>query len=193
MFIPDREDIVRVMKEKGYAFFEKGCNNLNIIGIRNDQLITNAFDDTLCCIYRNVYGWVTRYWRITTDPGRYYAEHPCNDKGTAVLVPGQYRGAFTLGWHKGRYEALVQYKPVTVYRDNNKDHKIDTGRTETGMFGINIHKAGRKSVQVDRWSAGCQVFAVEKDFDDFMRICEYSAVLYGPVFTYTLLERKDFE
>ena len=50
MFIPDREDIVRVMKKKGYAFFEKGCNNLNIIGIRNDQLITNAFDDTLCCI-----------------------------------------------------------------------------------------------------------------------------------------------
>ena len=71
MFIPDREDIVRVMKEKGYAFFDKGCSNLNIIGIRNDQLITNAFDDTLCCIYRNVNGWVTRYWRITTDPGRY--------------------------------------------------------------------------------------------------------------------------
>lgn len=193
MFIPDRDDVVRVMKKKGYAFFDKGTNNLNIIGIRNNQQITNAFDDTMCCIYRSIYGWVTRYWRISTDPGFYYAEHPCNDNGTAILVPGQYRGAFIIGKHKGQYTALVQYKPVTVYRDRNKDHTIDTGRTETGMFGINIHKAGRKSVQVDRWSAGCQVFAVEKDFNDFMKLCDTSSIYYGPVFTYTLLERKDFD
>lgn len=192
MLIPDMASVRAVMKKKGYVFFDSGRWNLNIIGIRSSQLITNAFDDTMCCFYRAEQGWVSRYWKITTDPGYYYTENPCNEQGTAILVPGQYRGAFRIGKHKGRYEALVQNKSVTVYRDRNRDHTIDTMHTAAGMFGINIHKAGSQSVQVDRWSAGCQVFASEKDFNDFMTLCRRSAEYYGPVFTYTLLERKDF-
>jgi hypothetical protein len=33
-----------------------------------------------------------------------------------------------------------------------------------GIFGINIHKAGSRvegSTQIDKWSAGCQVFSKE--------------------------------
>ena len=46
-----------------------------------------------------------------------------NVKGTAILVPGQYRGAYKIGFHKGKYKALVQAKPVKLYIDNDKDNK----------------------------------------------------------------------
>ena len=44
-----------------------------------------------------------------------------------------------------------------------------------GLFGINIHRAtkweGKKSTQIDKWSAGCQVIAANDDFKLFMEIC----------------------
>jgi hypothetical protein len=50
-----------------------------------------------------------------------------------------------------------------VYRDNNKNDVIDfvSQSLDTGVFGINLHHASAtgESVQVDGWSAGCQVFA----------------------------------
>ena len=57
----------------------------------------------------------------TTDPGLYYRHNPLNCFGTAVLVPGQYRGAFVLGQHQGLYEALTQGKSLPVYRDDDLD------------------------------------------------------------------------
>ena len=43
---------------------------------------------------------------------------------------------------------------------------------------------------VDRWSAGCQVFASAGDFAKFMELVEKSAEEYGPSFSYTLLMEK---
>lgn len=70
-----------------------------------------------------------------------------NPKGTAILAPGQYQSSHKIGLHRGKYKALVQHRPVTVYRDNNKDSKYDLEPTkkDTGIFGINIHKAGQDS------------------------------------------------
>ena len=63
-----------------------------------------------------------------------------------------------------------------------------------GIFGINIHKAGSRvdgSTQIDKWSAGCQVFAKESDFNQFMEICNKAKDVWGNSFTYTLIESKD--
>ena len=54
-----------------------------------------------------------------------------------------------------------------------------------GYFGINIHKAGLNSVNVDKWSAGCQVFKSAVDFDEFIRLCKMQT---WDTFTYTLIE-----
>ena len=63
-------------------------------------------------------------------------------KGTAVLVPGQHRRCYKLGRHQGKYEALVQAEVLQVYRDNNKDTKVDAGGPiDSGWHGINIHRA----------------------------------------------------
>ena len=135
----------------------------------------------------------TPIYPCTTDPGYKSLTNPVNIKGCAILVPGQYRGCFKKGYHKGQYLALVQHKPVKVFRDANKDFYLDCDEStiEEGMFGINIHKAGESSVVVDGWSAGCQVLARSMDFRELMNIVNLAVPLWGDVFTYTLLEEKD--
>ncbi len=61
----------------------------------------------------------------------------------------------------------------------------------SGMFGINIHKAGQDSTWVENWSEGCQVFKRVKDFDAFLAICKKAAKIHGNKFSYTLLESTD--
>ena len=118
-----------------------------------------------------------------------------NAKGTAILAPGQYRGCWELGKHKGQYKALVQKKNIKVYRDNNRNDVYDMlcHKTDTGVFGLNIHRSNeyRTSKYVDKYSAGCQVFANPKDFDAFIRLCEKQKQLYGNSFTYTLIDESD--
>ena len=56
-------------------------------------------------------------------------------EGTAILAPGQYRGAYQIGKQRGRYKALTQRTEVTVYRDPDKNETLDVqeNRTETGF------------------------------------------------------------
>lgn len=172
------------MAAKGYAFFENGEFNLNIIGVRNSDTgkkVTNAFDDKLIVAYKQGGGWVVKEWPATCD----------NGGGTARLVPNQYRGSHAIGLHQGKYEALKQCGPVTVYRDFTKDGIYQEDKKETGVFGINIHKAGVDSARVDDWSHGCQVFKRVADFNEFMLLVKKAAALHGNRFTYTLIESKD--
>jgi lysozyme len=69
-------------------------------------------------------------------------------QGIATLMPGVWQ--YRVGTHgitkppERRYEALVQAGPVMVTRDG--------GKTETGWFGINIHRGGFNTTS----SEGCQ-------------------------------------
>lgn len=190
-------DFESLFKKRNYAYFKNGSFNLNIIGIRTTKTdkITNEFDDALVVIYTTEDGKEIRYcYPITTDPGRAYMKNPLSNKGTAILVPGQYRASWKIGMHQGKYRALTQHKPVKVYRDGNKNdvYNFDPKTIEEGIFGINIHKAGAASVQVDKWSAGCQVFANTVDFNHFMKLCDKQVEKgYGKLFTYTLLTDKE--
>jgi hypothetical protein len=182
------------MKAKGYAFFENGDYNLNIIGIRNSDTgnkVTNVFDDLLTVSYKIGEVWHFKKWAATTDPGTKGVKEFHNAQGVARLVPGQYRGSHAIGLHQGKYEALKQAKPVKVYRDANKDMTYDTKLITEGIYGINIHKAGADSTYVENWSEGCQVFKKSADFDEFMALVKKAATLHGNSFTYTLLESKD--
>ena len=192
-------DFEKLFKKKGYAYFTKGQYNLNIIGVRaSGANITNRFDDVLVLIYKTPTGiWTRQIYQITTDPGRYYMLNPTSRKGTAILVPGQYRATYKIDKHRGKYDALCQReKPVKVYRDGNKNEIYDwnPATLEEGLFGINIHKAGKLSSRVDTWSAGCQVFASDEDFKYFMNYCKKQvAAGLGNSFTYTLLREEDLK
>ena len=192
-------DIEQVMIRKGYRFF-KGVYNLNIIGVRSKESVkqSNKFDDAIVVCWgidSERTGMHNKLiFAATTDPGIKSLKVPMNVKGTAILVPGQYRGSHKIGLHQGKYEALVQCAPVKVYRDANRDDILDVDKRtiDTGMFGINIHKAGLASVIVDGWSAGCQVLAKTDEYEIFMDLCRKQKLAgYGDKFTYTLLEEKD--
>ena len=200
-----REQIEAAVKAKGYVWFEdkndKGYD-VNIVGIRNDETqgrVTNAFDDTLTISYKIDGEWQYHEFNCTTDPGSHWVENILNEKGVAILKPNQYRGSHKLRLHQGKYLALGQKKPVTVYRDNDRDNNYDLNesKTDTGLFGINIHRAtgrsGGKSTRVDKWSAGCQVIADNDDWHIFLDICQSAREIHGNSFSYTLIESKDIK
>lgn len=189
--------IINTLKRNGYVVFEddKKNFNLNIVGIRSEDERSNRFNDRMVIFWRYLGYWNSLEFAITTDPGLYWRTHPMNIKGTAVLKPGQYRGMWALGKHQGKYPALVQVKPCTVYRDPDKDEMIDAkGFEDTGLFGINHHRANSKrtSSQVDKWSAGCQVQPNPTLFDIEMQLFQEASKVWGNGFTYTLLEEADF-
>ena len=188
--------VKQVLESKGYAFFTNGVYNLNIIGIRNPNLVANSFDDTMVVIYKIGGEWITKVYAITTDAGTYWLKNPMSNKGTAILVPNQYRGVYSIDLHNNKYLALCQRNgKVEVYRDNDKDLilDMDSAKIEKGMFGINIHRSNpfSESLKVDKFSAGCQVFKRVKDFNEFMEICQKSKALWGNSFSYTLIKESD--
>ena len=173
------KDLQNKFKELNYKW-----PSFHLIGIRSKNYIPNEFCDTFV-----LFNGGQLYWfKGTTRPGSYYLLHLLNPKGTAILKPGQYEDTWTLGLHKGEYKAWVQVKPVIVYRDNNQDiYAVPTGTTETGIFGINIHRASQFTLSklVDKYGAGCQVFANPENFAKFVELSEQSNQKF---FTYTLLD-----
>jgi hypothetical protein len=183
------------LKSRGHATFTEKAGesapNLNIIGLRAKPGTPNTFDDLICFLWQERGIWHLESWAATTDPGTYWLQNPMRVDGTAILCPGQYRGCWALGLHKGQYPALVQAKPdsFAVWRDGDKSVLPNFGGTvyhDAG--GINMHHAGEASLKVDKWSAGCQVFARTADYARAMDLVSQSAAAYGPKFSYTLLD-----
>jgi len=178
------------MKKYSYTELEQEFTRLgyswptiHIIGVRSKANENNKFDDNFYIIN----GPMMHVFTGTTNPGRHWLLNMMNPKGTAVLKPGQYVDAYQLGLHQGKYEALVQRKPVIVYRDNDKDETAEEqGKEDTGLFGINIHRANPNAISslIEKWSAGCQVLNNPQEFNKLIEICKGSG---KKTFTYTLL------
>jgi len=189
------EIIKKAVQNKGYVWFDSPKDyDVNIVGVRSlstGKNVTNLFDDTLTLSYKINGVWQYHEWKITTDPGKKPTEILRSSKGVARLKPGQYRGVYAVSMHNGKYEALCQrLGNVTVYRDNNKDTTYDEKTTDTGMFGINIHRSSiyKDPTYVDYFSEGCQVFRYNSNFVEFMKIINKAKASFGNKFTYTLIE-----
>ena len=189
-------DIIKSAERLGYTI-DKRPNKLNIIGVRNSKATSqDKFDDLLAYFtYDNNGKLVGRVVSGTTDPSTSFLKSPINLKGAAILKSGQYKDAYQLGLHRNKYEALVQRKPVEVIRDNDRNALINyLAPTQTGLYGINIHKSTKGKNNEDIIgldSAGCQVFRNIRDFEDMMQLARISKNKYGNNFTYTLLDDRD--
>ena len=173
------EELRAQFKKLGYQF-----PDFHIIGVRSNADAPDQFDDLIYLFDNGTLLCFTG----TTNPGKHWLQNFMNKLGTAVLKIGQYINAWTIGKHQGLYEALVQIRPVTVYRDNNRNERSEeTAVTETGLFGINIHRANPNvvSVLIGKWSAGCQVLNNPKEFATLIERCKKSG---KSQFTYTLLQ-----
>tara|TARA_R110000822_G_scaffold1262_2_gene5677 strand:+ start:164 stop:784 length:621 start_codon:yes stop_codon:yes gene_type:complete len=198
-----KEQIETSVKAKGYKWFEDNNNkgyDVNIVGVRNDETngrVTNAFDDCMTISYKVEGEWKFHCFPCTTDPGTHWVENILNDRGVAILKPGQYRGSHKLRLHQGKYLALGQKKHMKIYRDANLDGQYDLieESVKDELIGINIHRAtsraGGKSSRVDKWSAGCQVIADNDDWHEFLDICQTAREIHGNSFSYTLLNSND--
>lgn len=189
-------DIVRSAERLGYSI-DKRPFKLNLIGVRNSNAINqNSFDDQIAYFYYDDKGkLIGKVVPATTDPSTAWLKDPMNVKGAAVLKSGEYKDAYAIGLHRNKYEALVQVKPVTVIRDNDRDALINyLAPTQTGLFGINIHKSAKGKNNEDIIgldSAGCQVFRNIPDFMDMMRLAQISRSKYGNKFSYILIDERD--
>ena len=180
--------------QKGFKTFSRPFE-LNIVGIRANSTTPNSFDDCLNIFYKTSDGKLQFHqFAATTDPGTYWLKNPMNPQGTAIVKHGQYASSHRIGLHRGKYLALVQQRPLTIIRDYDRNANLDfmNGREETGIFGINIHHASVNGTtkSVEKYSAGCQVFANINDFNLFMQLAERHKQLYGNDFTYTLIDER---
>lgn len=176
---PTIEELQKEYARLGYSWFP-----FQIIGIRSTANLPNKFDDLIGLIENNTITWFTG----TTNPGTHWLKNLLNPKGAALLKPNQYPNTWKLDLHQGKYLALCQRKNVVVYRDGDKDNfSEETAVTETGLFGINIHRSNPLAISsiIDKWSAGCQVLNNPSDFTYLIDRCKVSK---QKDFTYTLLK-----
>lgn len=195
--------IQKVFKDKGYSVYTKPYD-LNIFGIRSENSQSDQFDDIIGFWCSDDKGKTVFYqFPATTDPGKSWLLTPMRSEGTAILVPGQYKGMYKKGFHKS-YPALEQKAVAKYVRDNNKDTILDFSlyrdpdKAKTNvivdLIKSNIHKAGAFSKVVGLWSAACQVLSKQTDFELLMAYVQKQIDAgLGNSFTYTLLETTDFK
>jgi len=196
MKTPRYGELKEALRRKGYAFFGPRAYDLNVIGIRNPSQRPGKFDDTFCVAYIDINGYERVFTcPFTADPALHYLQNPINSAGCAILKPGQYRGAYQIGLHRG-YTALRQIKPVTVNRDKNKDSNLDWNNvpTQTGLFAVNIHRTLEDGIAatVQKFSAGCQVIQSSDDFAYLLALVRRQKKMVGSdIVTYTLIMEGD--
>ncbi len=185
-----------ILRRKGYKVYSEPYR-LNIVGYRSRFLGSNRFDDEIHVFYTNSQNkWVYHMFKATTDPGQYWLENPMHPQGTAFLKKGQYVDTYSLGLHRGTYQAMVERAPVKVIRNYERKGLfkwIETGQETTGNFGINIHRARQEGTTkvIDHFSAGCLVFANANDFKGFLQLANEHRQRYGNKFTLTLVDFRD--
>lgn len=168
---------------------------VNILGIRSLDHDTARYNDV--CIFF-AYDGISSKMNIcefTTDPSNQNLLKPINSKGCAILKEGFYPNLWSLGFHKQRkdHPALVQTGKCIVYRDNNKDTKLDFKNEEEGIFGINCHRASLLTISeyIGLNSAGCQVFKRSNDLKTLIGLCENDVKLNRvKSFSYALFLEK---
>jgi hypothetical protein len=152
-----------------------------ITWVRCDNMLTNTFED-FGVLW--VGGDIALIFPCSTTAGKHYIQNPITHggiTGTAIAARQtvKYSHIFKTSanwkslWLGAPY--FQQVGAIKIYRDGNKDNKIDEINIQVGLFGINLHRAGLGSF-IDNWSAGCQVvpdkywFEVVKHFTNGEKI-----------------------
>jgi|TARA_B110000908_G_C10234485_1_gene442516 hypothetical protein len=130
--------------------------------LRSEEDISNTYDDKLYFFRGEKFQSVMT---CTSNSGSHYLKNPLNSKGAAIIASDTINyDSHKRGLHRGRMEAFRQVKPIYMYRDNNKDSKVDeVGKRYLENAYTNIHtnsysrKTGILTWIVGKFSAGCVV------------------------------------
>ena len=144
-----------------------------LVWLRTDLIFSNKFDDFVVC-YKA--GRIVYVAPASTTAGDFYVYNPLTVggvTGTAVAVAQQVTNShkFVTGanwknlWLGAPY--FQQVLPITIQRDGNKNNRVDGVTRQTGLYGINFHRAGVGNF-VNKWSAGCQTVP-DKDWFEIVK------------------------
>lgn len=163
--------------ENRFPFFT-GTFDLNLGGIREDDMAVDEFNDILFVAYEDVNGkgHVIAH-RGTTKPGLYWLKNKLgNIKGTFILPPGYYAGIWHKDLHRQSYAALCQKPGIQIpgWRDDDQDGELDYGGPlHYDVTGLNMHRASvQPRKNVGPYSAGCQVRERLTDHEKLMRLVD---------------------
>lgn len=163
-------ELKKIVTARGYIFFDTGDFNLNFIWVRKDMTADNKFTDDLYIAYKEKGIEKVLAVKCTTVPGiKGSLANPRtigNITGTAIIKEGQYRGSWAF---KDTYKEFSEYpyfrqiKPISYYRDGNKDNIIDTNiQQDNKSFGTHWHRMSNLNdkrvielFEVNNWSLGC--------------------------------------
>jgi len=140
------------------------------VWIRTDQTFDNKFADIVVCFNQ---GKADMILPCSTTAGDFYVFNPLTVGGiTGVAVAAEQQiieshkfvtsSSWKSLWLGAPY--FQQVRPITIYRDGNKNKNLDKSITQFGLYGINFHRGGIGSF-IDRWSAGCQVVPDKQWFE----------------------------
>lgn len=151
-----KEEIINYIKEIA------SNNNIDVnkflLFVRMSDDYTNKLTDY--CFYFDEKKYLLACMKCTTKAGHYWIMNPITYggiTGTAVLKEELYKNTHkVVNTYRFGFldKELIQIKPVYIYRDGNKDDKINRDKLQYGYYGINVHTSGLTTI-IDRWSAGC--------------------------------------
>lgn len=171
--IPNRTDlasrIVAYMMHRNFRF-STVPGHVNIVyleganadGSPNGNERDRWNDRRLIITFQNLNPSIIHNAQATTEPGwaATISAAAARRGGVARVQLGQYRDAFTVGFHKQRtdHPALRQHGVLMVTRDLNRDGKREGDKTGRAT-GINQHgtRPGWAGQLVGMWSEGCMV------------------------------------
>jgi hypothetical protein len=181
-----------------------GSKEIFVLGVREDLDVKkkegDKFIDKIAIIDPNKPTDKVVSYQATTTPSVDFYSDPqksMSKKGVAIMLPGVVD--YKVGIHRPnssfKHEALIQAGQMDIERFplNAKGittYTPDPATKETGEeYGINIHKSSKdRGICVGAYSAGCQVFADGKDFEDFMAKIKEAK---QPKYPYVLIQNDD--
>lgn len=178
---PLADRILAALYASGHYVVEvPGCFNIVYVeGMGPDGTANgnapNEFNDARFLIVRLPDGRssIGGAWEATTEPGRFYTNHPYeNVSGAARIAFGQFK-AWSMGRHRIGYptehEALVQTGPVRIHRDINRDFRREGDPVFTGGFALNQHWGyDYPRNDIRNASAGCLVGRTREGHREFI-------------------------
>ena len=134
----------------------------DLVWIRTDQSFDNKFADYVVRFNNRIADMIMS---CSTTPGDYIVFNPLTVggiTGSAVACEQQVIGSHKFVtapdwkhlWLNAPY--FFQAGAIEIWRDGNKDRKLDKKIKTKGWYGINFHRGGIGHA-VDTWSAGCLV------------------------------------
>ena len=134
----------------------------DLVWIRTDQSFDNKFADYVVRFNNRIADMIMT---CSTTPGDYIVFNPLTVggiTGSAVAceqqVIGSHKFVTAPDWKHLWLNAPYFYQAgaIEIWRDGNKDRKLDKTIKTKGWYGINFHRGGIGHA-VDTWSAGCLV------------------------------------